>query len=173
MNKQTTRGFAVTGAILAGLATLVGPAQATDQPAWQSERGNVIECHGRAHGISIRASVYENHRYGNTVQVVIGDPDAGNGASRDSDDKFVVDGAVKASVKIGGKRVLIEGAAKRHGARTKVYDERDDAGFHIITRGFHRQLVTDMGARYAGKGIPLTCETAFHFDLEVKKIPLT
>jgi hypothetical protein len=43
----------------------------------------------------------------------------------------------------------------------------------IKTRGFHRQLVTDMGARYGGKSIPLACDTAFYYDLEVKKIPIT
>src|SRR5690242_6673521 len=112
MNKQTSRGLAVTGALVAGLATLLGPASAQAQqadgtPQWVSERGNVVECHGRAHGVTIRTSVYENHRYGNTVQVVVGDPDDGNGASKQTEDKFIVDGVVKASVKVGGKRALI------------------------------------------------------------------
>jgi hypothetical protein len=175
MNKQTSRGLAVTSAIVAGLATLVGPsaAQASDTPQWLSERGNVIECTGDAHGVQVWTSVYENQRYGNTVQVVIGDPDAGNGASRNSDAKFIVDGVVKASVKVAGKRALITGHSERHGARTRVYDEYEDAGFLVKTRGYHRHLLTDLTARYAGKVVPLTCDTAFHYDLEVKKIPIT
>ena len=176
MNKQTSRGLAVIGALVAGLA---GPlfsgnvAQADPAPAWKSERGIVIECAGDAHGVQVWTSVYENQRYGNTVQVVIGDPDDGNGNSRNTDAKFLVDGVVKATVKVDGKRALIEGAAERHGPRTKVYEEYEDAGFLIKTRGFHRQLVTDMGARYGGKSIPLACDTAFYYDLEVKKIPIT
>ena len=84
----------------------------------------------------------------------------------------LVDGVVKASVKVDGKRALVEGAAERHGARTKVYEQFDDAGFLIKTRGFHRPLLTDMGFRYAGTYVPLVCDTAFVYDLEVKKIPI-
>jgi len=84
----------------------------------------------------------------------------------------LVDGLVRASVKVDGKRALVEGAAERFGARTRVYEEYDDAGFLVKTRGFHRQLVTDMGFRYAGKSVPLACDTAFVYDLEVKKIPI-
>jgi hypothetical protein len=30
-----------------------------------------------------------------------------------------------------------------------------------------------MGFRYAGTYVPLVCDTAFVYDLEVKKIPIT
>ena len=53
-----------------------------------------------------------------------------------------------------------------------MYEEYDDAGFLIKTRGFHRRLLTDMGSRYAGTSVPLACDTAFVYDLEVKKIPI-
>jgi hypothetical protein len=172
MKSTTTRGLAAVGLLASALVGLAStPAQAA-APEWQKERGIVLECTGRAHGVSIYTSVYENQRYGNTVQVVVGDPDDGNGASKQTDQKFVVDGVVKASVKVDGKRALIEGVVQRHGARTKVYEEYTDAGFLIKTRGYHRQLLTDMGARYAGKSVPLACDTAFVYDLEVKKIPV-
>ena len=80
---------------------------------------------------------------------------------------------MNASVKIDGKRALVEGAAERHGARTKLYEEYADAGFLIKTRGFHRPLLTDMGFRYSGTYVPLVCDTAFSYDLEVKKIPIS
>ena len=149
------------------------PAAQAAAPEWKRERGIVIECAGDAHGVQVWTSVYENQRYGNTVQVVIGDPDDGNGSLRNTDEKFLVDGAVKASVKVNGKKAVIKGTAVRYGARSSVYEEYDDAGFLIKTRGFHRQLRTDLVATYAGKVVPLTCDPAFFYDLEVKKIPIT
>jgi hypothetical protein len=172
MNSTTSRGLAAAGLLASALVGLAGSASATDTPQWEKERGIVLECTGNAHGVEVYASLYENQRYGNTLQVVLGDPDDGNGASKETDQKFVVDSVVKASVKVGGRRVLIEGIAERHGPRTRVYDEYEDAGFLIKTRGYHRRIVTDMGARYAGRSIPLACDTAFAFDLEVKKIPV-
>ncbi len=173
MNITTTRVTATIGLLATALVGFVqSPAAQAAEPEWKRERGIVLECAGDAHGVQVWTSVYENQRYGNTVQVVVGDPDDGNGNSRQTDDKFVVDGVVRATVKVDGKRALIEGVVKRAGARTKVYDEYEDAGFLIKTRGFHRQLLTDMGARYAGKSVPLACDTAFVYDLEVKKIPI-
>ena len=173
MNKQTRRGIAVAGLLATALIGIVQvPAAQAAAPQWVRERGIVLECAGDAHGVQVWTSVYENQRYGNTVQVVIGDPDDGNGNSKDTEEKFVVDGVVKATVKVDGKRALVEGAVRRHGARTPVYEEYADAGFLIKTRGYHRQLLTDMGARYAGTYVPLACDTAFVYDLEVKKIPI-
>ncbi len=170
---QTRRGLAAAGLLATALVGFVqAPSADAAAPQWQRERGIVLECAGDAHGVQVWSSVYENQRYGNTVQVVIGDPDDGNGNSKNTDKKFVVDGVVKATVKVNGKRAQIEGVVQRHGARTKVYDEYEDAGFLIKTRGYHRQLLTDMGARYAGKSVPLECDTAFVYDLEVKKIPI-
>ena len=173
MNTHLRRGLAAAGLLATALVGLVHvPAAQAAAPEWKRERGIVLECNGDAHGLQVWTSVYENQRYGNTVQVVIGDPDDGHGSSKSTEDKFVVDGVVKAAVKIDGKRALIEGVVQRHGARTTVYDEYVDAGFLIKTRGYHRQLLTDMGARYAGTSAPLVCDTAFVYDLEVKKIPI-
>ena len=175
MNTQRSRGLVAAGLLAGALTGAVStgtPAQAA-APEWKSERGIVIECRGDAHGVQVWTSVYENQRYGNTVQVVIGGPDDGNGNSKNSDEKFLVDGVVHASVKVDGKKAVIKGTAERYGARSKVYEEYDDAGFLIKTRGFHRQLDTDLVATYAGKTVPLTCDPAFYYDLEVKKIPIT
>jgi hypothetical protein len=175
MNTKTSRAVAATGllaATLTGTVATTGVAQAA-APQWKTERGIVIECRGQAHGVQVWTSVYENQRYGNTVQVVIGDPDDGNGNLRNTDDKFLADGVVNASVKVHGKKAVIKGVAERYGARTKVYEEYDDAGFLIKTRGFHRQLRTDLVARYDGTVVPLTCDPAFSYDLEVKKIPIS
>lgn len=175
MNNKTSRGLAAAGLLataFVGAVATTGAARAAAHE-WEKERGIVIECQGDARGVQVWTSVYENQRYGNSVQVVIGDPDDGNGNLRNTDKKLLVDGAVNAWVKVGGEKAVVRGTAERYGARTKVYDEYDDAGFLIKTRGFHRQLHTDLVAKYAGKVVPLTCDPAFFYDLEVKKIPVT
>jgi hypothetical protein len=176
MNSTTSRGLAAAGL----LATALTPAVVTSAPAhagpgWERERGIVIECTGQAQGVQVWTSVYENRPYGNTVQVVIGDPDDGLDKARNTEpgDRFLVDGVVQAWVKIDGKRAVIKGTAERYGERKKIYDEMDDGGNLIKTRGFHRQLHTELVATYAGKVVPLTCDPAFYYDLEVKKIPVT
>ena len=149
------RAARLAAAAASSQAALVGlvhvPAAHAAAPEWKRERGIVIECVGDAHGVQVWTSVYENQRYGNTVQVVIGGPDDGNGSSRSTDDEFLLDGSVKASVQVNGKKAVIHGTAVRYGARSSVYEEFDDAGFLIKTRGFHRQLRTDLVATYAGK----------------------
>ena len=107
MNTTTSRGLAAAGLLATALVGLVHvPAAQAAAPEWKRERGIVLECAGDAHGVQVWTSVYENQRYGNTVQVVIGDPDDGNGNSKNTEDKFVVDGVVKATVKVDGKRAL-------------------------------------------------------------------
>ncbi len=174
MNSTTSRGLAAAGLLATALTgAVVTSAPAHAGPGWERERGIVIECTGKAQGVRVWTSVYENRPYGNTVQVVIGDPDDGNGNLRNTDERFLVDGSVKASLTVNGKKAVVKGTAERYGARTKVYEEYDDAGFLIKTRGFHRKLRTDLVAKYAGTVVPLTCDPAFYYDLEVKKIPVT
>jgi hypothetical protein len=117
MNITNSLGLAAAGLLATALAG--APAAQAASPEWKTERGIVLECHGEAHGLQVWTSVYENQRYGNVVQVVIGDPDDGHGNSKDTDEKFLVDGVVKASVKVDGKRALVEGAAERHGPRRR------------------------------------------------------
>jgi hypothetical protein len=173
MNSTTSRGLAA-GLLTAAVAGVLAPSAAqAAAPEWKAERGIVIECQGDKHGVQVWTSVYENQRFGNAVQVVIGDPEDGKGSQRSTDEKFLVEGLVKASLTVGGKKAVVLGTAERSGARTKVYEQFDDAGFLVKTRGFHRQLRTDLVAKYAGTTIPLTCDPAFYYDLEVKKIPVT
>ena len=52
-------------------------------------------------------------------------------------------------------------------------DELTDPDVVVVPGGPGvRPLLTDMGFRYAGTYVPLVCDTAFVYDLEVKKIPI-
>ncbi len=177
MRTTTTRpGILLASALVLGAAAstaAIAPgAGAVSAPTWKSERGIVTECHGRAHGLRAYASVYENSRCGNSVQVVLGNPDKGNGNGRSTDDAFLVDGHLRAGVKVAGKRAVVKGTVTRVGARQHVEEQYDDGGQLIEVKGYHRALDTDLVLRYDGTRVPLTCDTAFFYNLKVKKTPI-
>jgi hypothetical protein len=172
MSITTARGLAAAGLLastITGVVALAAPAHAAE---WKSERGNVIECHGRKAGLSVRTTVYENQRYGNTVHASVGDPDLDLDGGRQTTDKFLVDGVVRARVDVDGKRLVVKGTATRYGARIAVSESFDDGDWTVSSRGFQRKLRTDLVAKYDGKVIPLTCDTAFYYNLEVKRTPI-
>ena len=172
MNSKTSRGLAAAGLLattLTGVVALGAPAQAAE---WKGERGIVLECAGKKDGLQVRTVVYENSRYGNTVQVRIGGRDSDKAGSRNTDEKFLVDGALRATVQVAGKRALVRGTAERYGARVPVAESFDDGGYLVQTRGFQRQLRTRLVAKYDGQVVPLTCDPAFYYNLEVKKTPI-
>ncbi|MCW2791885.1 MAG: hypothetical protein JWO76_983 [Nocardioides sp.] len=170
-----------TGA-LAALATsaLIGlgaatPANAltaaprTGEPTTTHEVGNLLECTGTWKGRDVYASLYENRTYGNTIQILIGDDDDQVGGSRNVKDDFIEAKQVHGSLEIGRKRAVVEGHASRAGKKTAVHEEHDDAGQHITVDGFHRRLANDLTLTWRKKTVPLVCDNAFFYNLQVTK----
>ena len=169
----------LTAAFLTATALTVGSAPASAMHAddfgpatTERERGIVMECVGEADGLEAYASLYENDRYGNVLQVVLGDPDDGNGRSKEVRRPFLEDGEVRATITVDGAKAKIRGTAERVGTKKKVHEVHDDAGYLITVDGTHRRLATDLVLRYDGVRVPLTCEPAFRYDLMVTKEPI-
>jgi subtilisin family serine protease len=137
----------------------------------EHQRGIVLECTGTIGTRSFWTSVYENDRYGNTVQVTV--LDEGIGGSHQTTRPFLDRGRVHAGAKVDGKLALVTGKAHRVGKRTAVHEVNDDAGFHIVTDGVHRRLRTRLTLAYGGRTTPLVCGTAFAYALTVTKTPIT
>ncbi|MFC4785145.1 hypothetical protein ACT8ZV_11745 [Nocardioides sp. MAHUQ-72] len=162
-----------------GIATPATAAPAPTSFAAQAETttthevGNVIECTGTIRGRSVWASVYENNTYANVIQVVIGDDGDQVGNSREDADGFIDHRQVLGALKVDGKRAVIEGRAVRVGSREQVHEEYDDAGQLVTVDGFHRRLSTDLTLTWRHRTRPLTCDTAFHYDLQVTKEDIT
>ena len=163
--------IAATTALI-GLGGTAQPVQQATEPTTTHERGVVMECTGTLQGRSVYTSVYENDTYANVLQVLIGDGDRQVGGSREDRDGFVDHGRVTAAMKVGGRRALITGTARRVGDRIPVSEEYDDAGQHITTTGFHRSLDTDLRIAWRGHSAPLDCATAFAYRLTVVKEPI-
>ena len=176
MRTQLTLGAlaAVATSALTGLG-VAAPATALTTSAEQAttttthEVGNVIECTGTIRGRAVWASLYENNTVKDVIQVVIGDGDNQVGNSREVTDGFIHEKQVHGSLKVGGKKAVIDGYASRHGKRKPVHEEYDDAGQHITVDGFHKPLATDLTLTWRQRTVQLTCDNAFHYDLQVTK----
>jgi hypothetical protein len=166
-----TLALAATAALI-GLGTAAQTAHAATAPTTTTrERGIVVECTGSIHGRSVYTSLYENNRYANVLQVLVGDDENQVGGSREDRDGFLERGRVKAAMKVDGRRALVSGTAHKVGPRIPVSEEYDDAGQHITSTGFHRSLDTDLTLTWRGRTVPLDCDTAFAYRLKVVKEP--
>lgn len=159
----------ITGALAVVATTVLTGGTATAQePTTTHERGIVIECSGTYRGHEVYTSVYENNTVKNVVQVVIGDDD-GLGAIRETAAAFRTGRDVRATLPLDGKRAVIAGTARAVGAKTAVHEEHDDAGQYITIDGTHRKLATDLTLTWKKRTVPLTCDDAFVYDLQVTK----
>ncbi|GAA1975922.1 hypothetical protein GCM10009798_41470 [Nocardioides panacihumi] len=163
---MSIRPATVAGALLAASASLtLLPTTATAAASTTSvEKGVVIECSGQVGGRSVYVSLYENSRYVNVVQVNVGD----DGASREVHD-IVRAGRVRAAVRIGDSTARVTGVVRLTGRPTRVHDEQDDAGQHIVSDGTHRALATRLRLSLNGDKARLTCDNAFRYRLRVTR----
>jgi hypothetical protein len=168
--RTTTHLAVLATSALIGLGATAAPASAAT-PTTEKERGIVLQCTGEAQGLSVYVDLYENDKYGNTVQVILNDnPDTAK--SRQPKDDFLNDGKIRTGLTIKGKRVTISGTAERVGPKKHVHEVQDDAGYHIVADGFHRRLANDLVLEYGQKTVPLDCAPAFYYDLTVTKEPI-
>ncbi|SDE23988.1 hypothetical protein [Nocardioides lianchengensis] len=168
---STTRLALATVSLIGTVAGVAfTPASATAGPESVRERGVVLVCTGTLKERQVVVEVYENDTYGNSVSVVIGDPDAGGvHGSRSTTTSLWAGRRVEATVRVQGRRAAVTGVARKTGPRIAVHDEFDDAGQHIVADGFHRRLRTDLTLTYRKSRVPLTCAPAFRYDVQVTK----
>ncbi len=138
----------------------------------EQQQGIVMEGTGAADGLEVMVTLYENSRYGNSLQVVIGDPELGRIGYVEQSDAFVVDGTLDAEVMVDGKVASLTGTVERTGQPTRTVEPMQDAGEQIVTRGTHTQLATDVALRYDGTDVPVDFAPAFAFDLQTRSTTL-
>jgi hypothetical protein len=176
---RTTTATTMAGLALAATTALIGLAATTatasqaQEPTGSTvkETGIVLECTGSAHGLDAYVNVYENDHYDNYFQVILND-DADLSKSREPADIWK-SGRIRSSVRIDGHLAIVTGTASKVGAPTKVHEEYDDAGFHIVADGIHKRLRNHLVLRYDGTSVPLTCDPAFFYKLDVTKTDTT
>jgi hypothetical protein len=176
---RTTTAATLAGTALAATVALIGlgatsaTASQAQEPAGSTvkERGIVLECNGSAHGLNAYVNVYENNPHDNYFQVILNeDPDLAK--SREPADIWK-NGKIRSSVRIDGHLALVIGTASKVGGPIKIHEEYDDAGQHIVADGIHKRLRNHLVLRYDGTAVPLTCDPAFYYKLDVTKTDIT
>lgn len=160
----------LTGSLAAGAAAVT--AEPTQTTTTTHERGHVLECTGTWRTRPVFASVYENSEFGHEVFVHVGDDGDEVGATRRPTTPMIEDGEVAAWVRLDGRRARLTGTAERFGKRIAVHEEFDDAGQHVVVDGFHKRLAAALTMTWRKKTVPLSCDTAFRYDLTVEKTPV-
>lgn len=138
----------------------------------QRQSGIVLEGSGEAGGLAAMVTVYENSLYGNSLQVVLGDPDDDRIGYVEQTATFVVDGVLSTSVEIDGKSAVLRGTVQESGRQEKLVEPVQDNGEQIVSRGTHTQLLTDVTLTYDGVSVPLEFSPAFAYELEVRRVSL-
>jgi hypothetical protein len=162
------------------LAWGLGPSAAhaaETAPETHRERGYVLECTGteiggRSKHRTAQVTLYENDVYFNDLQIVI------DGKPRLSADRHPADIIERREVQVGadiaGHRAVVVGSVGREKERTPVREEiENDAGKHVVSEGYHRQVHADLGLLYRRANFQLACDPAFFYDLEVTTTDLT
>lgn len=135
------------------------------------EKGIVLECTGRADGLSAYVNLYENDVYSNYLQVRLNDDPA---LSKSREPADILRGTdVRTSLLIKGLRARVTGTATKVGPKKPVHQEVDDAGQHVVMDGFHRRLAHELTLTYDGTTVPLRCAPAFAYVLNVTKTDTT
>jgi hypothetical protein len=190
MNRTTTRAGVAAGVAtgLAGLAGVLGavapatataPSTSTVSPSAptssvaprttvEQQTGIVLECAGDG----VQVTVYENSRYGNSVTLVVGDPELGHFAYGEQAAPYVVDGVLSAAVEVDGAPATVTGTVTPNGRPTRIVETMQDGGEQLVTRGTNAPLATSLVAHVAADDVPLECAPAYAFDLEVRRTAL-
>lgn len=182
-SKLTLRTFAA-GLVIAGLG-VSGTALANDdggaRPAAgnthstpvtvENQVGRVIEATGSADGLDVWLSLYENQKYGNSLQVVLGDPELDLIGAAEQTEAFVVDGQVDVTVTIDGKPGRLTGSVTEIGT-SKMVEPIQDAGEQLVTKSRQTQLAAVLTLTYDGVRVPLEAAPAFAYDNEVRRVAL-
>jgi hypothetical protein len=194
MRKNHTKHLIVVGSLLVAGLGIAGAATADDATApaqrptvtevtsdsleqanvnVEHQRGIVLEGTGLAGNLPVAVTVYENSLHGNSVQVVLGDPDNGGQIGFvERAQPFVVDGVLNAVVGINGQSIVLSGIVQETGRATKVTEPIQDASEQVISKGTHTQLLTDVTLTFDGKCAALEFAPAFAYDLEIRKVGL-
>lgn len=166
-------GLGISGTALADSGAERGTdAKSTSTPVTvENQVGTVIEATGSAAGVDVWLSLYENQLHGNSLQVILGDPELDLIGATEQTAPFVVDGAVDVTVEIDGRPARLTGTVTEIGT-SKMVEPVQDNGEQLVTRSRQTQLGAALTLTYDGVAVPLEAAPAFSYDNEVRRVDL-
>jgi hypothetical protein len=165
---------AVAAGAVAVLASAAFPGSASAAPEVTEQQGYALECTGEGGGYTANVSLYQNSILDAPVTsaTITTDGTELSGEGTTSGDVFNNDGTIDAEFALRNLETqqpagsaTVTGTYEVTGSPTPVHEAIRDNGYIVVTTGTNTALSTDLELVYAGTTIPLTCDTAFAFDL--------
>ncbi|SFK90878.1 hypothetical protein [Streptomyces pini] len=144
------------------------------------EKGYAVNCSGRSGDVFVAVDLYQNSAYGTHTGVVVETPEGEYGGGYGPGDTTLFSGgAITADIPVrrldetgepaGGATVT--GTYTTAGEPTRVREVVEDPpGHYVITRGTNTPLTASVTVEVLGRTVPLSCSTAFAFDLTVVRV---
>lgn len=141
------------------------PQAAGPKTTTTAEHGIVLEGTGSWRGQPVRVFVYENDRHGNSLQIVVGDPDGKHAiAAGEGRDAYVSDGVLNVGLDVDGDLAVVKGTVRESGAPRPATEQHPD-GDLVKSQGTHTPLAVTATFDYRGETVALSFPKAFTFDL--------
>lgn len=133
------------------------------------ERGIVLEGTGIWRGQPVKVFVYENQKYGNALQIVVGDPDGkhaiGAGEGRGP---YVVDGVLNVGLDVDGDLAVVKGSVTESSDPRQAAESAPD-GELVTAEGTHTPLLVEATFTYRGKTVDLKFTRALGYALKSER----
>jgi hypothetical protein len=168
------------------VVTVCGTAQATpateggSKPTRTIEKGYALSCTGRSGSVAVAVDLYQNSAFGSHAGLSVETPEGeyGGGYGPEATTLFS-EGAIAADIPVRKLDdtaepmgdAVISGTYAAAGRPKPVHEVIEDpAGHYVITKGTNTQLRTTATVDVLGERVPLSCSTAFAFDLTVWRL---
>ncbi|MGI5372811.1 hypothetical protein ACQEV2_00810 [Streptomyces sp. CA-251387] len=167
--------------VTAGGAVQAAPAsEGGSKPVKTVEKGYALSCTGQSGSVTVAVDLYQNSAFGSHagLSVETADGEFGGGYGPEETTLFS-NGMITADIPVRKLDDTAEpvGDAVISGtyvaaARPKPVHEviEDPAGHYVITKGTNTQLRTVATVEVLGVRVPLSCSTAFAFNLTVWRL---
>ncbi|WP_128374645.1 hypothetical protein [Streptomyces cavernae] len=178
---------ALTSLIGAGMVATAGAAAqaapATEngfKPERTIEKGYALSCTGQSGGVTVTVDLYQNSAFGSHVGLSVETPDGEYGGGYGPEDTTLFsNGTIAAEIPIRklddtaepAGDAVVSGTYADAGQPKHVHEVIEDPADHyVITKGTNTQLETVATVDVLDDSVPLSCSTAFAFDLTVLRL---
>ncbi|WP_031488019.1 hypothetical protein [Streptomyces bicolor] len=168
------------------VATAGGAAQAApameggSKPVKTIEKGYALSCTGRSGSVAVAVDLYQNSAFGSHTSLSVETPNGEYGGGYGPEEiTLFSNGTIAADIPVRKLDdtaepvgdAVISGTYAAAGRPKPVHEVIEDpAGHYVITKGTNTQLQTAAAVDVLGERVPLTCSTAFAFDLTVWRL---
>ncbi|NSL42868.1 hypothetical protein [Streptomyces sp. 8P21H-1] len=179
--RLTVAGTLATTLLSATPAVAATPG--TEGPyTWTVEKGHALACTGEGGGVRVSVDLYENSAFGTHAQVFVQTAETEYVRGGETAGGLFDDGRIRRRLVVApqepaaqertaksSRTVLVSGSYAPSGPRRWVHEVYDEPSGQVVSKGWNTPLSATVTVNTLGRRIGLTCETAFAYDLKVRR----